>query len=332
MAEQPSRPLNGTPSAYLIDTLMQTHFEALRWLVAGMIPEGTVLIAGRPKSGKSWFVLNLLIAAAMGTEFLDRKVIRCGALYLALEESERRLQSRLQLLLSAIETSDYQFLHQLEYRCDWPVGDAGAALLDEYLTSRPHMKLVAVDVLKNIRIRDSGRRNMYDVDYEALEAWRRVTNKHRVTLLIVHHTNKKDAADVFDEINGSHGLSGGVDQMIILRKLPTERIAATLHLRGRDLPHGDDAFGVELVDGWWHVVGTAAEVAMNDVRKQVMATLWQHQGGMKAVDIMRSIGRNSLPSVTRLLHRMSDDGLIKHEDKMFKVCVVSEAIIASTAS
>ena len=60
---------------------------------AGMVPEGVALLAGKPKLGKSWLALGLCVAVASGgVAFGNVRVEKGSALYLALEDNERRLQ------------------------------------------------------------------------------------------------------------------------------------------------------------------------------------------------------------------------------------------------
>jgi len=50
--------------------LIKTQYPEIRWIIEGFIGEGLTMINGAPKIGKSWFVLNLAIAAASGGIFL----------------------------------------------------------------------------------------------------------------------------------------------------------------------------------------------------------------------------------------------------------------------
>src|SRR5687768_6732745 len=80
--------------------LMSLTFAEPRWAVPGLIPEGLFLLAARPKLGKSWLMLSLAIAVANGGRALGQvKVERGEVLYLALEDTARRLQSRLFTML-----------------------------------------------------------------------------------------------------------------------------------------------------------------------------------------------------------------------------------------
>ena len=77
-------------------------FPEPRWIVPGIVPEGTTILAGKPKMGKSWLALGTSVAVAAGGVALGTKRVERGAvLYLALEDNPRRLQSRLKKLLPA---------------------------------------------------------------------------------------------------------------------------------------------------------------------------------------------------------------------------------------
>jgi hypothetical protein len=296
--------------------LMRKQFPPLRFLVHGLMPEGTILIAGKPKSGKSWLVLNVMLASTLGASFLDRSVKQGKALYLALEDNPRRMQSRLTILMRKHQ-DEIEALRRFEYRTEWPAGADGAAALDQYLTAHPEVRTVAVDVLKRIRPAADFRRSGYEQDYEAIQPWKAVADKHRITLLIVHHTRKAGADDVFDEVSGTLGLTGAVDQLLVLRRIPHDPKAATLHARGRDLPE-DHELGIELRDGWWELVGDAKVIEANDARKLVLEVLEEADHPLTIPEIMKATNKRSRPSTSRLLSKMVRDQLIVKDGKGFR--------------
>jgi AAA domain len=77
------------------------EFPPLRYAVPGLVPEGLSLMVGAPKIGKSWWTLDACLAVSAGGYALGR--IHTGSprpvLYLALEDSDRRLQDRCRQLL-----------------------------------------------------------------------------------------------------------------------------------------------------------------------------------------------------------------------------------------
>ncbi|WP_261763881.1 AAA family ATPase, partial [Pseudonocardia asaccharolytica] len=76
-------------------------FPEPRWAVPGLVCEGVTLLAGPPKVGKSWLSLNLALDIAAGRPALGSIEVEPGpVLYLALEDTPRRLQSRMRTVLA----------------------------------------------------------------------------------------------------------------------------------------------------------------------------------------------------------------------------------------
>ncbi len=63
-----------------------------------------MLLAGPPKIGKSWLALNIAISVATGTKaFGHFETVKGMVLYLAYEDSERRLNQRLNMIIKSKE-------------------------------------------------------------------------------------------------------------------------------------------------------------------------------------------------------------------------------------
>ena len=76
-------------------------FPEAPFVVAGLILEGLTILAGRPKIGKSWLALAVCLAVAQGHRVLGNLATTQGdVLYAALEDNPRRLQKRIDKLLS----------------------------------------------------------------------------------------------------------------------------------------------------------------------------------------------------------------------------------------
>src|SRR5215211_983634 len=71
------------------NALWNKEFPPPKFAVPNVIPEGVMILAGKPKLGKSWLAYHLAIAvAAGGVAFGEYRVTDPGAaLYLALEDS-----------------------------------------------------------------------------------------------------------------------------------------------------------------------------------------------------------------------------------------------------
>ena len=64
-------------------------------IVDGLIPTGLTIIAGAPKSCKSWLMLRLALSVSLGEPFLGHDVKKCDVAYYALEDTDARLKCRL---------------------------------------------------------------------------------------------------------------------------------------------------------------------------------------------------------------------------------------------
>src|SRR5574344_2665812 len=77
------------------ETLMTTPLEQLKFIVEGLIPQGLHILAGSPKIGKSWLSLWICLQVAKGEKVWGVETLRSKVLYLCLEDSFVRIQSRL---------------------------------------------------------------------------------------------------------------------------------------------------------------------------------------------------------------------------------------------
>jgi hypothetical protein len=171
--EQAERP-PGKPwrqNALTSKELRTMIFNPVVFLVPNIIPaEGVTLICAKPKVGKSWLLLDLCIAATSDRHVLGSlKPVQGSVLYLALEDSLRRLQSRMTKLLP---TFTGEWPEDLTLATEWRRVDQGG--LDDIrdwveTTRRDGRKIafVAIDVLKRVRPATSKTKSAYDADYEA---------------------------------------------------------------------------------------------------------------------------------------------------------------------
>ncbi len=257
------------PKVKSVRELMETEFPEVRYAVPGIIPEGVSLLAGKPKLGKSWLALGLCIAVASGGYALGKKPVEMGgALYLALEDNDRRMQRRIKKMLNG-EPAPEGFA----YATEWArIHEGGAEDLDEYLAENQDTRLVVIDTLAKVRTSGGGQ-NVYREDYEALEPLLPIAAKHGVSIVVVTHLRKMAAADPLDEISGSTGLSGGVDGVLVLKR-DRGKADAYLHVTGRDIEEES-----ELALRWdnalasWSLMGDAEEHRLAENPRKILTVL-----------------------------------------------------------
>ena len=207
--------------------LMETRFRVRPAVIDGLLPAGTYLLAGAPKIGKSFLVLQMAYQVSMGEPFLGFSSRQGTVLYLALEDTYERLQKR----LSQMTDSDSPKLKL----------SVISETLEEDLTERLRLfllheadtVLIVIDTLQRIRGRtpDSG---SYAADYETVEKLKEISDLYGIVLLLVHHTRKEGAEDVFNTISGTNGLMGAADGALILYKDKRTASDAILEVVGRD--------------------------------------------------------------------------------------------------
>ena len=144
---------HSAPATMAAAALVEKELPPVKWAVSGVLPEGVTILAGKPKMGKSWLGLGLCVSVAAGGYALGKIPAECGgALYLGLEDQERRLQRRLKKILAGDAAPG-----GLEVAWTWPrLDQGGVEALRTYLEDRPDIRLVVIDTLKKIRPRESG--------------------------------------------------------------------------------------------------------------------------------------------------------------------------------
>jgi predicted ATP-dependent serine protease len=159
------------------DNLRTKNFPPIRFIVEGFIVEGCTLLAGKPKLGKSWMMLDIALATSLGQHCLGNVKCDQGAvLYLALEDNERRLQKRIYKLAS----SRNGHLASI-FATEWPrVNDGGIQAIRDWIEKTENPRLIVVDVLAMFRPTTGGRETLYEADYGAIKGLQALASKFRV--------------------------------------------------------------------------------------------------------------------------------------------------------
>lgn len=233
----------------------------VQWAVPGLLPAGLSFLVAAPKMGKSWLALDLCLSVAAGGEWLGRKVNQGPTLYLDLEDSANRAQARMRTLLdgftAAPETCTFRLLAPI-------LGPELFKILDEWIAANPGAKVVCIDTFQKVKPAAGKNETSYSADYRIcapLQSW---AQQHNVCVLLVHHTNKnKGSTDIFESVNGSQGLTGTADAVLMLTK-GDGRFAeeATLSVTGRDVDMEQYAARFNKASCRWELLGTVEEQAL----------------------------------------------------------------------
>ncbi|NJK81342.1 MAG: AAA family ATPase [Chloroflexaceae bacterium] len=279
-------------------------FEQEPFVIEDILPAGTFLLTGKPKTRKSWLALNYAWAVASGGKALGRFQASQGdALYIDLEMGAARLHKRMHVVSpEAAPPKGFQFATK------WPrVGEGFESWMRDYLRSHPFTRLVVIDTLVGIRARRLRYEDPYEADKNFTQALTNLTQEFRIAMLLIHHSRKADGSDVTDDASGSTGLTGGVDNYAALRLSRDERGAGELLLRGRDIElDGDLNLRWDARLAQWNA--TEDRVMLTPQRSDVMGLL-EDRPGLKVKEIALILKREE-GGTQRLLSDMKKAGLV----------------------
>ena len=236
----------------------QKDLPPIRFLAEGLLPVGLSILASPPKYGKSWMVLELCLAVAAGEPFLGCATSPCGCLYLALEDSQRRLKTRMEKLLGG-RPAPGAFHFATAASC------VDSGLFDQlagFLRGHPATGLIVVDTLQRVRGAPRGKEGAYAADYREVGALKAFADQHNVALLLVHHLRKmRDEGDPFNMISGTNAIMGAADTTMVLTRERRGDSGATLSVVGRDVESQDWALRFDSAACRWENLGDAEGLA-----------------------------------------------------------------------
>ena len=128
------------------EDLQNRTYEPTHFLVDELVPEGLHILAGAPKIGKSWLALWLCLCVSQGQPLWNFATAQGEVLYLSLEDSFQRIQTRLiDLTEDAPPTLRFAIMadtlkHGLEQQ------------IEQFLAEHPTTKLVVIDTLQRVTV------------------------------------------------------------------------------------------------------------------------------------------------------------------------------------
>lgn len=239
------------------------QFPPLRYHLPQVIPEGSTLLVGPPKIGKSWFVLALGLAAAGDGRALGLHVAFRPVLYLALEDGDRRLQERCRLLLAGEPIPE-----SFEYVTIVEPGTVFATIR-AWLARHPGGDaLVILDTLGRVMPPALMGESSYQRDYRIGAALKLLADEHPGAGLLVNHHDRKAASDDFVErVSGTNGLAGAADTIVVLARARHET-TGLLQVTGRDVAEGEYALTFDGATGLWALDGGDLAAASKNARQR----------------------------------------------------------------
>ncbi|MCF2533717.1 AAA family ATPase [Yinghuangia soli] len=310
-----SQPVDGAPAtperrtAWTADELMAMEFPEPRWAVPGILSEGVNLLCGPPKVGKSWMSLGLgLSVAAGGVAFEAIPVDGGPVLYLALEDTPRRLKTRMGKLLQGRPAPAGL---TLATACP-PLPQGGTDAIASWLQRHPDARMVVIDVFAKVRGNAPLGASAYDADYAAVGHAKKLADDHAIAVVLVHHVRKAGSDDFLAEVSGTNGLAGAADATLVLRR-GRGQADGVLHVTGRDVDESEYALTLQPETGSWRLLGgNAAEHSMGDTRTAILRYVRENPGAQPK-DIAKAVPNVDPPTVRRTCARMATDGQLSKD-------------------
>lgn len=285
--------------------LMAEKLPPMRWVVRGLLPEGFYILAGKPKTGKSWLMLDLAVSVASGTDALGAFDVEQGdVLYLALEDGKRRLQDRLRKI------APDEVPEHLHFDLDSPrANQGGLKWLDKWLSEHRNTRLVVIDTFAKFRAEQKSHTNIYAEDYRAGEGIVDLARKHKVALVVVHHFRKQAGEDPIDEVSGSAGITGVADGVFLLKRRRNSKMGHLLAI-GRDIEEQELKLSWSSSSRMWTVTGQTQDEDLSDSRKAILRVLGQAKSPMTPAEVAKALGRDR-NAIKQLLWKMEKAGQIQ---------------------
>lgn len=288
--------------------------------VGGLLPrDGIAILGGVPKSRKSWFALDLVIAVASGQAVLGGRPVQPGpVLYVALEDQKEDVRTRLRALGAGRGITEEE-LGALDL---WVVGGTQLDLLDlqkvEEIVARGVMALhqkhpdqvpsrFALIVIDPLRDAHSANEDSSTEMRPVLASLRGLQRALGGTVLVTHHLSKgssRQGGTIWDRLRGSGAILGAVDAALMVDDPDSPdpgKLTATLHTLMRagrgtapcavTLTIDDDA-GEAIFARWSEAaLPTRSDGVANDAER-IAIHLQAHPDGLAMSRLREVIGGN----------------------------------------
>src|SRR5262245_30168325 len=206
-----------------ITQLLEEPLEEVTWVLDEYLPAGgLVLLAGKPKEGKTTLSYEMAVNVARGGPFLGRQTRKGAVLILALEEHRRDVKMRLHNLGGSELGNIYVHLGPLN------LSATGLHSITDF-AGHNNVQLILVDTLSALW--DIQNENDTAEVTQAVKPLLQLARDSGACVLLIHHARKSEG-QYGDEIRGSGALFALVDVALIMKRheVQTQR---SLHAQSR---------------------------------------------------------------------------------------------------
>lgn len=314
---QKKRRIDQIKSRWTAAELYDFAFPPPSYIIPNFLTTGLNILAGRPKTGKSWLALQLCRAVGNGLEFFGEVVKPRRVLYLALEDRAPRLQSRLR-------TQEWtrQDLDNITFETRLPkkLDQGGIAWLQSEIATYGY-SFVVIDTIS--RALSSGVRQSKVEDttkyYEELQG---IALDEEICIALVDHFSKaKDVEDVIDAVLGSTGKVGVSDTILGIFKKRHQHLA-DLKITGRDIEEKDLAVKFDTDTCEWILLGNREDVIFSKAQLKVIKAINDlgDKATFNAIEKETDLSRGYL---SKILNTLDSDGKVEKPASRGGIYIIS---------
>jgi hypothetical protein len=288
-----------------LEQLLAADLPEPGFLIPGLIQKGLTILAGRPKLGKSWLLLDIALAATTSRKALGAYEAEKGdVLLLSLEDNFIRLKNRFRTLGAKPSC-------QLDIHTEWPRGkDAIEGIQRWHDKHQATGVMIGVDTVPKIRPIGIPNKDAYQADAQALEPLQQLGMERGLAVVAVGHTRKSVSDDWLDSVIGTTGTTGTADAVLVLKR-ERGQADAILYGTGRDFGEFEKPLRFDEKSGHWSALDmTAAEAKAGNTQDAIIKLLRQVGCGMMLKQIASGIGRSE-QATANALDRMEGNGMAR---------------------
>jgi KaiC/GvpD/RAD55 family RecA-like ATPase len=261
--------------------ILQTNWPEPVWIVPQYMVAGMTFVSGKQKVGKSWLIMQIACAKGTGGRVFNQKVSQGRVLYLALEDSPRRLKSRMIKQAWPLDAAvDFVYFKRFQEE----IGDLsqGGAERLIYMAEAGNYELIVIDTFSKAigMYLKSGDQNDASTITKALANLHDYANSRNKGLVFVDHFSKAVGNEGGDPLNDMIGwvAKGGVTDTAWGLYRERGKLGAVLNIVGRDID-GDQSlmltFDKDL--GCWHYDGDGALITLTNRRQEILDVVKKHK-------------------------------------------------------
>jgi RecA-family ATPase len=304
------QPLKTTKASDILEEI----FPPVPFIIPEYLPPGLAFISGKPKIGKSWLVLQLALSVATGGKSLGKNVRQGRVLYLALEDSKRRLQDRMNKqgwTREAARQVDFYLFDEFHEEIGALNAGGGKRLL-AHIESQKYA-LVIVDTFSRAF---RGDQLKTDEMTDAISPVQSHAVNSNYAFLVVDHMPKNtgQGTDPIAHIYGATGKAGVIDTGWGLYKEQGKH-GAKLHVVGRETEEKVLLLSFSQTGFYWDCEGDAYEIQITENKREILEAL-QEMGKVTASDIAKALSKD-LSNILKSLNDLCNTGLVRRDGKRF---------------